>query len=166
MKTIQVRWTRHADHCWRSRDELINDVLQWTATYGRAKAGWPAQTYIQQLCEDTGCGPEDLPEAMNDRKKCRESVRDIRACGTTWWQWWWWQAWVGVYQNYLFTDTSNVLIKVFFFHIRARINQTITIGELIVQDPKFKSNKVASHPHTYLADSRRGHWDFFSIELE
>ena len=47
-KTIQVRWTRHAGHCWRSRDELISDVLLWTPTYGRAKAGWPAQTYIQQ----------------------------------------------------------------------------------------------------------------------
>ena len=23
-KTIQVRWTRHAGHCWRSRDELIS----------------------------------------------------------------------------------------------------------------------------------------------
>ena len=23
-------------------------------------------TYIQQLCKDTGCSPEDLPEAMND----------------------------------------------------------------------------------------------------
>ena len=34
-------------------------------TYGRAKAGRPAQTYIQQLCEDTGCSSEDLPEAMN-----------------------------------------------------------------------------------------------------
>ena len=62
-KTIQVRRTRH---CWRSRDELISDVLLWTPTYGRAKAGWPAQTYVQQLCEDTGCSPEDLPEAMND----------------------------------------------------------------------------------------------------
>ena len=27
MKTIQVRRTRHAGHCWRSRDELIRDVL-------------------------------------------------------------------------------------------------------------------------------------------
>ena len=26
-KTIQVRRTRHAGHCWRSRDELISDVL-------------------------------------------------------------------------------------------------------------------------------------------
>ena len=52
-KTIQVRWTRHARHCWRSRDELISDVLLWTPTYGRAKAGRPAGTYIQRLCEDT-----------------------------------------------------------------------------------------------------------------
>ena len=89
-KTIQVRRTRHAGHCWRSRDELISDVLLWTPTYGRAKAGRPARTYIQQLYEDTGCSPEDLPEAMNDREKWRERIRDICACGTTWW-WWWWQ---------------------------------------------------------------------------
>ena len=88
-KTIQARRTRHAGHYWRSRDELISNVLQWTPTYGRAKAGWPARTYIQQLCEDTGCSPEDLPEAMNDRETWRERVRDIRASGTTWWWWWW-----------------------------------------------------------------------------
>ena len=82
-KTIQVRRTRHAGHCWRSRDELISDVLLWTPTHGRAKAGRPARTYIQQLCEDTGCCPEDLPEAMNDKEKWRERVRDIRATSTT-----------------------------------------------------------------------------------
>ena len=38
-KTIQVRRTRHAGHCWRSRDELIRDVLLWIPTHGRAKAG-------------------------------------------------------------------------------------------------------------------------------
>ena len=48
-----------------------------------ANAGRPARTYIQQLCEDTGCNPEDLPEAMNNRDKWREMVRDIRAGGTT-----------------------------------------------------------------------------------
>ena len=85
METIQVR---HTGHCWRSRDELIIDVLLWTPTYGRAKAGRPAGTYIQQLCKDTECSPEDMPEAMNDREKWKERVRDIRACGTTWWWWW------------------------------------------------------------------------------
>ena len=88
MKTIQVRRTRHAGHCCRSRDELISDVLLWTPTYGRTKAGRPARTYIQQLCEDTGCSPEDLTEAMNHREKWRERVRDIRATSTT--SWWWW----------------------------------------------------------------------------
>ena len=82
-KTIKVRRTRHAGHCWRSRDELINDVLLWTPTYGRAKAGRPARTYIQQLCEDTGCSLEDLPEALKGWQKWPERVRDIRACGTT-----------------------------------------------------------------------------------
>ena len=82
-KTIQARQTRHVGHCWRSRDELISDVCLWSLTYGRARAGRPAQTYIQQLCEDTGCSPEDLPEAMNDREKWRERVRDIPASGTT-----------------------------------------------------------------------------------
>ena len=52
-ETIQVRRTRHAGHCWRSRDELIRDVLFVTPTHGRVKAGRPARKYIQQLCEDT-----------------------------------------------------------------------------------------------------------------
>ena len=55
MKTIQVRWTRNVGHCWRNRDELISDKLLWTSSHGWAKAGWPARTYVQQLCSDTGC---------------------------------------------------------------------------------------------------------------
>ena len=86
-KTIQVRQTRHAGHCWRSKDELISDVLLWTPTYDQAKAEWPARTYIHQLCEDTGCNPEDLAKAINDREKWRERVRDLRAGDTTWWWW-------------------------------------------------------------------------------
>ena len=44
-KTIQVRQTRLAGHCWRSKDKLVSDVLLWTPTYGQAKAGRPARTY-------------------------------------------------------------------------------------------------------------------------
>ena len=102
-KTIQVRRTRHAGHCWRSRDELIRDVLLWIPTHGRAKAGRPARTYIQQLCEDTGCCPEDLPRAMNDREEWRERVRDIRATSTIWWWWWWYYDGKIVRQNGLFS---------------------------------------------------------------
>ena len=31
---------------WRSRDELISDVLLWTPSHGREKTGQPAGTYI------------------------------------------------------------------------------------------------------------------------
>ena len=82
-KTIQVIRTRHAGRCWSSKNELISNVFLWTPTYGRAKAGRSARTYIQQVCEDTGCSPEDLPGAINDGEKWRERVRDIRASGLT-----------------------------------------------------------------------------------
>ena len=82
-KTIQARRTRHAGHCWRSKDEIVRDVLLWTPAYGQSKPGRPARTFIQQLCDDTGCNPEDLPEAMNDRETWRERVRDIHASCTT-----------------------------------------------------------------------------------
>ena len=58
-------------------------VLLGTPAYGRTKAGRPVRTYIQQLCEDIGCWPEDLPETMNDREEWHERVRDIRAGGMT-----------------------------------------------------------------------------------
>ena len=111
-KTIQVRRTRHAGHCWRSRDELIRDVLLWIPTHGRTKAGRPARMYIQQLCEDTGCCPEDLPRAMNDREEWRERVRDIRAASTIWW--WWWDT-ILVYSTFV-RDlcTNNNCYKKFF----------------------------------------------------
>ena len=77
------RKTKQTGHCWRSRDELIRDVLLWTPSYGRAKAGRPARTCIQQLFADMGCNPEDLPEAMDDREGWRERVRDIRTDSAT-----------------------------------------------------------------------------------
>ena len=83
MKTIQVRRTRHAGHCWRSKEELISDILLWTPSHGQAKAGRPARTYMQQLYADTGYSLEDLPGAMDDRDRWWERVREIRAGGAT-----------------------------------------------------------------------------------
>ena len=79
-KLFKLGRTRHAGHCWRSRDELIRDVLLWIPTHGRAKAGRPARTYIQQLCEDTGCCPEDLPRAMNDREEWAREGQGYPCC--------------------------------------------------------------------------------------
>ena len=49
-----------------------------------SKSRATSSTHIQQPCEYTGCSPEDLPEAMNDRERWRESVRydddDVCVC--------------------------------------------------------------------------------------
>ena len=80
-KTIQVRQTRHTGHCWRSGDELINDIRLWTPSHGWAKTGQPTETYIQQLCANTRCSLEDLTRVMGDRDGWWERVRDL-----CWWQ--------------------------------------------------------------------------------
>ena len=127
-KTIQVRRTRHAWHCWRSRDELIRDVLLWIPTHGRAKAGRPARTYIQQLCEDTGCCPEDLPRAMNDREEWRERVRDIRATST-------------IYECNMYDDFN--FESGFFLAVK------LTIWWLYWYPKKKKKNTQWSHLHLW-----------------
>ena len=50
-----------------AEDELICDIFLWTPSHGRAKAGRPTRTYIQQLCADTGYSLEDLPGTTDDR---------------------------------------------------------------------------------------------------
>ena len=35
-KTIKIIRTRHARHCWRSKSDLLSDVLLWTPSHGRA----------------------------------------------------------------------------------------------------------------------------------
>ena len=84
----ETRWQLHKNAACNPEQVLAAtphktpNVLVWIPTHGRAKAGRPARTYIQQLCEDTGCCPEDLPRAMNDREEWRERVRVIRAAST------------------------------------------------------------------------------------
>ena len=83
--TIQNGRIRYTEHCWRSKDELITDVLQWTTTYGHTSLGRPALTYIHQLWADTGFCLKDLSRVMAVRDGCQERAEGIRAVGTPWW---------------------------------------------------------------------------------
>ena len=86
-KTIQIRWTRHARHCWRNKGKLISDVLLLTPSHGRAGVGRLTKNYLQQLYTDTVYSLEDLPNAMDDRDEWRKRVWEICAHGMTWWWW-------------------------------------------------------------------------------
>ena len=105
--TIKIRRTRPAEYCWRSWDKLTSYVLLWTHSHGPAKEGWQSRTYIQQLCVDMGCSPEDLPEKMDDREGWWERVRDIRADGVIWWWWWYYNIYIGI-------NRQTVIISQFF----------------------------------------------------
>ena len=105
-KTIQVRRSRHTGHFWRSKDELISDVLLWTPAYGQAKAGRPARPYIQQLCGDTGCNPEDL------QKRWMIGRSDERGPGIWWW--WWWYLHIFIYM-YIFTYIFCIYIYIYIY---------------------------------------------------
>ena len=70
---------------WRIKDELISDVLRWTPSHGRTKAGWLERIYTHQLCIDTVGSPEWTIE-----KGGGKGSGIFRADGTTGWWWWWW----------------------------------------------------------------------------
>ena len=42
--------------------------------------------YLQQLCTDTGCSLEDLPDVMDDRDKWQERPKEISESSMT--RWW------------------------------------------------------------------------------
>ena len=47
--TNHPKWTKHAGHGWRSKDEVISDVHLWTSKYGLTSIGRPAKNNICPL---------------------------------------------------------------------------------------------------------------------
>ena len=78
--SIQV-W--HSGHCWRSKKELINDILQSTSTH-KTHLCHPMSkkhtfiSYVHIL---------DLPRLMADRDGWWERVKGIHAVCIPWWWW-------------------------------------------------------------------------------
>ena len=45
-QTMQVSRARHIGQYWKSKDELISEILFWTSLHRRANVGRPAKTII------------------------------------------------------------------------------------------------------------------------
>ena len=58
--TIKEHRMRFSGHCWRSREEMISEVLLWEPTHGQRKPERPNKTYTAQLREDCGCTTYEL----------------------------------------------------------------------------------------------------------
>jgi len=61
-----------AGHCWRAKQELISNLLLWVSRRGKSRVGRPASSYIDQLCRDASCLPENLPTLMQERDEWRD----------------------------------------------------------------------------------------------
>ena len=68
--------------CWRSKNELISDVL--LRTFIHEYISQSTKSYIHQLCKDTKCLPEDLPRTMTNRNGSQEKGKEICDVGTAW----------------------------------------------------------------------------------
>ena len=115
-KTIQVRWKRHAGHCWRSKNKIISDVLLWTLSHGCTNDGWQRRTHLPQLCTDTRCRLEDKPGAMDDRDDWQERARKIHASSGTWWWCKHGESINSLIPTYRLNSTITVLLKRCLWH--------------------------------------------------
>ena len=86
-QATQVRRTRHAGQYWRSKDQVIGDVLLWTPTYGRTSLCWSASTYTYPICADTRCNLKGLrgwletdSESESERERERERESQESPC--------------------------------------------------------------------------------------
>ena len=76
-KNTEVRQAKYTWHYKRRKYKLISNILLWTFIHGCASVGQPARTYSYQVYMDTGCSLEDLPGAMDDRNRWRESGKYV-----------------------------------------------------------------------------------------
>ena len=75
---------------WNTAGEVkTNSWVMFSPSHGCISVSRPKRTYLQQLCTETGCRLEDLPEVMDDREKWweRERFREVCISSMTWWCW-------------------------------------------------------------------------------
>ena len=103
-KTIQIRRTRQAGHCWRRKDKRTHKRCTPVDPFTQKSKGWTTSKNLY-----TACSLEDLPGAIDDRDGWQERVKEICAGSVTRW---WWQfnltLYIYIYNPYQETG-SNIL---------------------------------------------------------
>ena len=89
-KTIQVRRTRHAGHCWRIKDELIGNVLLWTPSHERAEDDQLEPIHSSSV-PILDIAWKTRRDRWTNKDVWQERVSEIRASNARWWWRWWWK---------------------------------------------------------------------------
>ena len=74
--TSVASYKPNAMYCWRTKDELINNVLFGALTHERVSVDWTANIPLDQLEADIECSLEDQQGAMDNWNGYRERQRD------------------------------------------------------------------------------------------
>ena len=82
-QSIRRHRLRFAGHCWRSKQELAGDLVVWAPSHGRRSQGRPRMTYPEQLANDIGCLPQELPALMSNKDEWRRTVSSISRASST-----------------------------------------------------------------------------------
>ena len=65
--TIRERPRGFSDHCWRSDNEAVCDLVSWEPKHGKRSVGGQACTFVDLLGAVTGVPRDCLPAVMDDR---------------------------------------------------------------------------------------------------
>lgn len=57
-----------AGHCYRSKEEVISDLILWKTTHGSTEVSKSSKTYTKQSTKDTEYEFEDLYNVMSNMK--------------------------------------------------------------------------------------------------
>ena len=80
--TIRERRLRFSGHFWRSRNEVVRDLVLWEPKHGKRSVGGQARTFVDLLEADTGVPRDCLPAAMDDRVGWRKRAMGGRLRST------------------------------------------------------------------------------------
>ena len=71
--TIRERRNRFRGHCWRSKNEVVSDLVLWEPKHGERSIGGQAGAFVDLLEADTAVPRDCLPAAMDDSWLEKES---------------------------------------------------------------------------------------------
>ena len=72
--TIRERCLRFSGHCWRSKNEVVSNLVLWEPKHGKRSVGGQARTFVDLLEADTGVPGDCLPAVMDNRVGWRKNA--------------------------------------------------------------------------------------------
>ena len=72
--TIREGRLRFSGHCWRSKNEVVSDLVLWEPKLDKRNVGGQARTFVDLLEADTEVPRDYLPAKMEDRVGWRKKA--------------------------------------------------------------------------------------------